>query len=119
MSRNKRKLSGAASGLLKRIKAKPGMTDEQSLLSALEDFAGPESERESISWPQGATVSPDEVMDAVARDRESGALAEFLARGRVYYEANHANPQLIDRVDLDGSRETGNFRDGKFIPLKK
>lgn len=105
--------------MLKRIKAKPGMTDEQSLLNAHEDFAGSELEIESVSWLQGVPVSPDEVMDALARDRESGALAEFLTRGRMYYEGNRANPQLIDRVHPDGSRETGNFRDGKFIPLNK
>ncbi len=61
-------------------------------------------------------VEPDEVFEALERDRANERLSALVTRASVYYEASRTQPGLLDRVRPDGTRETGHFRSGEFIP---
>lgn len=64
-------------------------------------------------------VSPDVVFEKLRREQESGELTRALTEGRVWYEGSISHPGLIDRIQPDGTRETGHFRNGEFVPIKK
>lgn len=88
----------AADGLLRFVTPRPDMTDEESRDSA---------------------IDPESVFEALRRDQETGELAKLLADGRVWYESSRSHPGLIDRVQPDGTRETGRMINGHFVPIKK
>jgi hypothetical protein len=61
-------------------------------------------------------ADPAEVFTALERDRQDGTLAQVVTQAKVWYEASKNNPGMLDRVQADGSRETGRFRNGEFVP---
>lgn len=61
-------------------------------------------------------VDPTEVFGALETDGEQGALSRAVTQAKVWYEASVSHPGLLDRVQADGTRETGSFCDGEFIP---
>ena len=62
-------------------------------------------------------VDPDEVLEETAQYRKMSDSAPPITQAPFYYEASRTQPGLLDRVAADGKRETGHFRDGKFIPF--
>ena len=67
--------------------------------------------------PRTATpVDADAVFAAVEEGRSGGASAREVSRAAVRYEASRTHPGLLDRIDADGQRESGRFRDGVFVP---
>ena len=60
-------------------------------------------------------ADPDEVFEALARDRQEGRLSAEVTGASVYYEASRTHPGLLDRVSESGVRETGKFHNGEFI----
>jgi hypothetical protein len=63
-------------------------------------------------------VDPDEVVAAVEEQRTGGALSAAVTRAAVVYESSRSRPGMLDRIDADGTRETGHFRDGRFMPAE-
>jgi hypothetical protein len=63
-------------------------------------------------------VDPSKVFAGLERDREAGILPQAVTRAKVWYEASRSRSGMLDRVQADGTRETGHFRDGEFIPDK-
>ena len=61
-------------------------------------------------------ADPAEVFAALERDRQDGSLAQGVTQSKVWYEASKQKPGMLDRVQADGSRETGHFRNGEFVP---
>jgi len=62
-------------------------------------------------------VDPEEVLATVEQDRASGRLSAGVTRAPAYYEASRSHPGLLDRVQSDGTRETGRFHEGHFVPM--
>ena len=72
----------------------------------------------SILPPQSVSVASDNVFDQLEEDRQQGTLSQKIAKTNYRYEASQTRPGLLDRVELNGTRQTGHFRDGEFVPLK-
>jgi len=64
-------------------------------------------------------VKPGKVFKAVDQDRAAGMLANKVTQSAIYYEASQTQPNMLDRVDASGFRETGHFRNGQFITSMK
>ena len=61
-------------------------------------------------------ADPAEVFASLEHDRQDGTLAQVVTQAKVWYEASKSKPGMLDRVQADGSRETGRFFNGEFIP---
>ena len=62
-------------------------------------------------------VNPDDVFASIENSRKNGVLAEKVTSAGVYYESSQSRPGLLDRINSStGERQTGRFRNGKFIP---
>lgn len=61
------------------------------------------------------TIDPDQVFAALDRNRESGALSEAVAAGRIRYQASRTQPGLLEQVHPDGVVVTGQFEHGLFV----
>ena len=72
----------------------------------------------SILPPQSVPVPSDSVFDQLEKDRQQGALSQKVTKAAYRYEVSQSHPGLLDRVELNGTRQTGHFRDGEFVPVK-
>jgi len=72
----------------------------------------------SILPPQSVSVASDSVFEQLEKDRQQGTLSQKVTRANYRYEASLTHPGLLDRVELNGTRQTGHFRDGEFVPVK-
>ncbi len=62
-------------------------------------------------------LDPGEVFKSVESSRKNGTLAKKLTSAGVYYETSLSRPGFLDRVNSStGERQTGRFRNGKFLP---
>lgn len=86
--------------------------DQRDLVALTQGFV-----RLRVETTPSGPVDAEAVFAAVQSDRASGALADRVTRATVYYEASRTRPGLLDRVLPDGTRETGSFRDGEFLPV--
>lgn len=59
-------------------------------------------------------VDMDVVLQRLEGDRLTGKLHTQVVHSDVWYEASVSHPGFLDRVNKNGSRETGTFNDGKF-----
>lgn len=64
-------------------------------------------------------VDPDVVFQKLEDTRQEGTLSSIVIVAKVYYEASQSQPGLLDRVNSDGTRETGYFKKGKFSVATK
>jgi len=62
-------------------------------------------------------VNPDEVFARVEEERASGYLSARVTSARVSYEASSSQPGLLNRINADGSIDTGHFKNGEFVIL--
>ncbi len=63
-------------------------------------------------------LNPEEVFTSIENSRKNGALAKKTTSAQIYYETSLNRPGLLDRVNsTTGERQTGRFRNGKFIPV--
>jgi len=62
-------------------------------------------------------VSSDELWAEVDQARESGELGQSIARGRTVYQSSAEKPGYLEAIHPDGTREVGQFRDGRFEAL--
>lgn len=62
-------------------------------------------------------VTSDDLWAEVDRARESGELGRSVARGRTVYQASTTMPGYLEAVYPDGTRVTGQFRNGRFEAL--
>lgn len=62
-------------------------------------------------------LSSDDLWAEVETDRETGALSQHIARGRIVYQASERRPGYLEAIYPDGQRITGQFRNGRFEPL--
>lgn len=64
----------------------------------------------------GQPLDTDDVFNAVEQMQKTGKLSQSVSNAPVRYESSSTLPGLLDRVLPDGSRESGRFQDGQFIP---
>lgn len=62
-------------------------------------------------------ISSDSIFNKLEQDRKQGALKQRVTQASIRYESSKTQPGLLDRIETDGSRQTGQFRDGEFIAL--
>ena len=63
-----------------------------------------------------SSAKPDDVFDSLEQIRASGSLSGNVSAAVVYYEASTQRPGLLDKVNTaSGERQTGHFRNGKFM----
>jgi hypothetical protein len=60
-------------------------------------------------------IDVDDVFARLEADRRSGRLAELVSSGPVRYQASPDHLGLLERIDVDGRRTLGQFRDGEFV----
>ena len=63
------------------------------------------------------SVSSDELWAEVDAARGSGELERSISRGRTVYQASGDKPGYLEAIYPDGSREVGEFRNGRFEAL--
>lgn len=63
-------------------------------------------------------VDPDAIFDRITTQHTNRQLSPKVTQAQVVYEASRTSPGLLDRINPDGSRDTGHFRDGFFTPSK-
>ena len=69
-----------------------------------------------VELPDSQPVNPEVVFAAVDKASAAGTFGQQITRGGLYYEASKNRPGLLDRVMPDGSRLTGRFNNGSFVP---
>ena len=72
----------------------------------------------SIVTPQSVSVTPDSVFEQLEQYRTQGTLNQKISKTQYRYESSQTHPGLLDRVESDGTRQTGHFRNGEFIFAK-
>lgn len=60
-------------------------------------------------------VDPAEVFRVVNARRADGSLGESVSTANVRYEASITQPGMLDKVQLNGERQSGYFKDGEFV----
>lgn len=58
------------------------------------------------------------VFSRLAQQRDTGTLAANVTSARMRYEASNTRPGMLDQIDENGHITTGQFDNGKFIPLE-
>ena len=75
-----------------------------------------------LEFPQPLQSNPidtDAIFNDLESDRKKGTLAQKVTSARIYYEASLRKEGYLDKVDsVTGKRETGQFEDGEFRPLR-
>ena len=66
-----------------------------------------------------SSIDVNQIFSEIDEKVKSGNVATILKSGRIYYERSISHPGLIDRVNLDGTRSSGNFKNGVFIELEQ
>lgn len=61
-------------------------------------------------------VSADAVFAAVEMARQSGHLSQHVSEGTIRYQASPDQPGVLEQIAADGTRTTGRFSNGSFIP---
>ena len=68
---------------------------------------------------QSNPIDTDAIFNDLESDRKKGTLAQKVTSARIYYEASLRKEGYLDKVDsVTGKRETGQFEDGEFRPLR-
>ena len=63
-------------------------------------------------------VAPEAVFAAIERTRQSGELPHLVSHAAIRYQASASQPGALECIAADGSRTTGSFRNGIFIPCE-
>lgn len=63
------------------------------------------------------SLTSDDLWAEVDQARESGDLGRAIGRGRTVYQASGNKPGYLEAIYADGSREVGEFRNGRFEAL--
>lgn len=63
-------------------------------------------------------VDPDAVFARIDQQRTNSQLGATVTRAAVVYEASRTQAGFLDRINPDGSRDTGHFHNGLFTPIK-
>lgn len=69
-----------------------------------------------IEIPATQPVNPENVFEMVDKASSSEQAGQQITRGVLYYEASKSRPGLLDQVMPDGTRLTGHFSNGSFMP---
>ena len=70
----------------------------------------------NVVIPTTPPINPQDVFFAVDKANATQTLGQQITRGSVYYEANKDRPDLLDQISPDGTRVSGHFKEGKFLP---
>ena len=62
-------------------------------------------------------LASEDLWAEVDQARESGELSRSIAQGRVVYQASDDKAGYLEAIYPDGTREVGQFRDGRFEAL--
>jgi len=68
-----------------------------------------------IDLPGTSSIDSQQIFTAVETNATQST-GSRITGGGVYYEASQNKPGLLDQVMPDGSRSTGHFEGGEFIP---
>ena len=71
--------------------------------------------KEKVSY----SVDSEKIFSRVEAESASGYLSEKVTNAAVSYEADVARPGVLIRINSDGSRDVGHFRNGKFFKIKQ
>ena len=69
-----------------------------------------------IEIPDLKPIDPNHIFAEVDKANLTGKLGRHITQGTVYYEASQRQPGLLDQVTPDGNRQTGHYKNGKFLP---
>jgi len=72
--------------------------------------------RVHIELPDSRPLNPVDVFAVVDKASSTGVSGQQITRGGLYYEASQSQSGLLDQVMPDGSRHTGRFSNGEFLP---
>jgi len=61
-------------------------------------------------------INPKDVFAAVDLVNLTKTLGTQITRSALYYEASKSRPGLLDQVMPDGTRRSGHFSNGSFLP---
>ena len=70
----------------------------------------------TIIAPPSKPIAPSDVFNKLDQDRKQGTLSHKVTQATIRYEASKSQPGLLDQIETDGSRQTGRFHNGAFIP---
>jgi len=87
-----------------------GLLTSSEILAITQGFAHLKLENTASS-----PIDADDIFTEVNNDRNSENLSLKVTKAHVYYEVSSSRQGLIDRVNDNGIRESGYFRDGQFI----
>ena len=63
------------------------------------------------------TLDPDQVFDALERDRDAGTLATSVTTSSLRYQPSLVHPGQLEQLHSDGLVVTGQFNNGVFTPM--
>ncbi len=86
--------------------------DPDVLLSVLSGLTTIKTEP-VISLP----IAPNEVFEALEKDREAGTLNSAVTSSAVRYQASLEHSGYLEQIDPNGNITTGQFEHGQFITL--
>lgn len=62
-------------------------------------------------------LDPEQVFARLEQQRDSGQLAQDLAKKGIRYQASRQHPGLLEQIDTDGQITVGQFHNGEFEPI--
>ncbi len=90
------------------------MIDPVDLISVAQGFA-------QIKITEKASYALDsaQIFNRVEDERAAGYLNDKVTSAVVSYEVDSVRPGLLIRINKDGSKDPGHFKNGKFIKIRK
>jgi len=90
------------------------MIDPVDLFSVAQGIAHIEIKEKSTY-----ALDSEQVFNRVEEETAAGYLSDKVTSAVVSYEVDSARPGLLIRINKDGSRDPGHFKNGKFRKIRK
>ncbi len=72
----------------------------------------------NVDHRETGPVSSDEVFRDIEQQRADEELSKRVSGTSTRYQASDSHPGRLERIAADGTRTTGVFEDGRFVPVE-
>ncbi|MCK5190265.1 MAG: hypothetical protein KAR12_09455 [Methylococcales bacterium] len=63
----------------------------------------------------GKPIDPDEVFNLLEAQQQQGTLSQAVTSSAIKYQSSLTQPGYLERIDQEGNKSVGQFKNGNFI----